>query len=417
MTQKDTEAVSEKRKSFWRLALVSLRARDFRLFWMGSVAEHFGEFMEFAAVLWLVNELTHSPLILTLIGSAKFMPLIFFPIVGGIIADRVDRKRLLFLTLIGTCILSICLAILAATGLIAVWHLFVIGLLGGVAMSFNHPARLTILPNLVRKDYLLNAISLDLISVLGSKMIGMSLSGYFIVKFGVWPIFLIRSLGCLLAVFWLTLVHVPQTSLSSRKQTMRQNLFDGLGYLRSNTIILILTALYLIPWLAGNTFTSFLPVFANDILKIGAVGYGYLQAAPGLGAIASLIGLTFFTYYKQKGTLLIASGIIMAVCLIGFSGSKVPFASLFFLVVIGATQSAFSTVNTTLIQGAVPDELRGRIISWREVAFGFGPTGSIIFGTIAQFTGVQISLGMLGLIILVPPILLMAYLPRAKGIL
>jgi predicted MFS family arabinose efflux permease len=196
---------------------------------------------------------------------------------------------------------------------------------------------------------------------------------------------------------------------------MRQNLSDGLDYLRANTVILVLTILYLLPWLAGNTFTSFLPVFASDILKIGAVGYGYLQAAPGLGAIASLIALTFFTYYKNKSTLLIASGVLMAICLLGFSASTSTVASLFLLVVIGAMQSVFSTVNTTLIQGAVPDELRGRIISWREVAFGLGPTGSVIFGAIAQVTGVQVSVGLLGLIILVPSLLLIAYLPRAKG--
>lgn len=417
MSLQDQNSSLETKESYGALALVSLRYRAFRLVWLGSVSEHMGEFMELAAVLWLVNELTHSPLMLTLVGSAKFIPLIFFPILGGVIADRVDRKLMLMISLVGSGLLSICLAILSVTGLIAVWHLFLIGLLGGIAMSFNHPARQTIVPNLIKKEHLLNAISLDFISVQGSRMVGMLLAGYLIVILGIWPIFVLRSLGCLLAIFWLTLAPVPSTPISGKKRTMGQDFVEGFAYLRSNTIIFVLVILYLIPWLTSNTFTSFLPIFAKDILDIGAVGYGYMQAAPGLGAIASLVGLTFFTYYKKKATLLVTTGILMGIGLIGFSVLQWAPASLMILVVVGAMLTAFSTVNSTLIQGAVRDEYRGRVISWREVAFGLGPTGSLLFGTIAQFTGVQISLGLLGLIIMIPAILLIFQFHRFNEIL
>ena len=399
------------RESYWSLTLVSLSYRNFRLVWLGSVTEHIGEFMEIAAVLWLVNQLTHSPLMLTIVGSARFIPMIFFPIVGGVVADRVNRRSLLMTALMVSGLLSLCLAFLTLTEQVAVWHLVVLGLLGGAAMSFNHPARQTIVPNLIKKEHLLNAVSLDFISVLASRMIGMALAGYLIVIIGLWPIFVMRSLGCLFAIFWLRLAQIPPTPISAKEETPRQNLMEGFRYLRSNTMILGLVILYLIPWLTGNTFSSFLPVFA-DILHVGAVGYGYLQASPGMGALISLVGLTFFTYYKGKTKLLVGAGIMMGLCLIGFSASTWTALSLPLLVVMGAMQTAFSTVNTAIIQGIAPDELRGRIMSWREVAFGLGPTGSILFGAIAQVTGVQISLGILGVIILISALLLIAYFPR-----
>jgi MFS family permease len=416
MTQPNQVMESMRRESYWSLMLASLHYRNFRLVWLGSFSEHFGEFMEIAAVLWLTNELTHSPLMLTIVGSARFMAMILFPIAGGVVADRVNRRSLLIIALLSSASLSVVLAILAFTGVIAVWHLIVIGLFGGVATSFNHPARQTIVPNLVRKEHLLNAMSLDFISVQVSRMIGMSLAGYLIAVVGVWPIFVLRALGCLLAVFWLLLARVPPTPPTARGQAPWRNLAEGFRYLRANTIMLGLVVLYLIPWLTMNTYTNFLPVFADDILHIGAVGYGYLQAAPGLGAIFALIGLTLLTYYKRKTLLLFVSGAMMGIGLITFSASPWVFLSLPLLVLIGGMVTAFNVVNTTIIQGVVPDEVRGRVMSWREVAFGLGPTGSILFGLIAQYSGVPISLGLLGGVCLILSLLLIAFLPRFRSI-
>ena len=402
-----TNPAESHRESYLALMLTSLRYRNFRLFWLGSLTEHFGEFMEIAAILWLVNELTHSPLMLTIVGSSRFIPMILFPIVGGIAADRVNRRSMLIASLAGSGLLSICLGVLALTGVIAVWHLIVIGLLAGVSTSFNHPARQAILPNLVNREHLLNAISLDSLSVHGSRMLGMLAGGYFIANLGLWPIFFIRTLGCLVAILWLYFAKIPPTPPAARELAPWRNLAEGFHYMRGNMIILGLLVLYLVPWLAMNTYSNFLPVFADDILSVGAVGYGYLQAAPGLGAIASLIGLTLLTYYKHRFLLLALSGIVLGIGLIGFSISPWFVLSLLLLVVIGGTQNAFVAVNTTLIQGFVPDNMRGRIMGWREVAFGLGPTGSILFGAIARYTGVPFSVTLLGIICLLIAFLLL----------
>jgi len=244
----------------------------------------------------------------------------------------------------------------------------------------------------------------------------MAIAGYFMVTLGVWPIFVIRALGGLVAIFWLLLARVPPTPPRTRTQAPWQNLAEGFRYLRANTIILTLVILYLLPRVVVNTNMNFLPVFANDVLRIGAVGYGYLHAAPGLGAIISLIGLTLLTYYRRKSLLLVGACMIMGIALISFSFSPWVVLSLPLLVVIGAMQVAFNAVNSTAIQSVVPDEVRGRVMSWREVAFGLGPTGSILFGAIAQYTGVPISLGLLGGICLIIFLLLIVFLPRFSSI-
>ena len=211
-------------KSFWSRTFVGLRYRNFRLVWLGSVTEHTGEFMEIAAILWLVNELTHSPLWLTVVGSARFIPMIIFPLIGGVVADRMNRRKLLIVSLTVSASLSIFLAVLAATGIVNLTHLIVISLLGGVAMSFNHPARQTIVPNLVNREHLLSAISLDTLSVHMSRATGMPIAGYLIVILGVWPIFIIRAVGCLISISLLTQARVPATPPATRTETPWHNL-------------------------------------------------------------------------------------------------------------------------------------------------------------------------------------------------
>jgi predicted MFS family arabinose efflux permease len=319
-------------------------------------------------------------------------------------------------SLFGAALISLCLALLVITGAMALWHLIAFNLIGGTLTSFNHPTRQTIVPNLVKKEHLLNAVSLDNLSVQASRLIGMALAGYLIVSIGVGSIFVLRALGCFLSIAWLLIARVPPTPPATREQTPWSNLIEGFHYLRNNTTILGLMLLYLIPMLAQTTFTNFMPIFANDILCIGAVRYGYLQGATGLGAIIGLIALTMLTYYKGKAKLLSGAGIILGIGLIGFSASRWIFLSLPLIVITGGMIIVINSVNTTLIQNAISDQVRGRVMSWREVGRALGPTGSIFFGAIAQYTGVPVSLGLLGGLCLLASLLLIFYLPLLRNV-
>jgi MFS transporter, DHA1 family, staphyloferrin A biosynthesis exporter len=377
---------------------VSLGYRDYRFVWLGSVTEHMGEWMELAALLWLVNDLTHSPLMLTVVGSCRFIPMVFFPVLGGMVADKMDRRRLLTLALLVAACLSVILAVLVKTGIVAVWHLVVLSLLGGVATSFNHPARQAMVPNLIKKEHLLNAISLDSVSVQASRFIATPIAGYLIASYGVFPVFGARAVGALLAVCWLGFVRIQLKPPPAGAKTGFRNVIEGFRYVRESVLLVALVPLYLIPWIAQNTSNNFLPIFARDILKIGASGYGLLQAAPGLGALASLIALAAIPYSRVNVSLLFVTSGILGLSLFLFSLSAWPIPSMLLLLIAGAMITSFTTINSALIQNHISDSMRGRVMSLREVANGVGPAGSLAFGALAEQTNTPFSLALLGII-------------------
>ena len=376
---------------------VSLGYRNYRLVWLGSVTEHLGEWMELAALLWLVNDLTHSPLMLTVVGSCRFIPMVFFPVLGGMLADKMDRRRVLIVALLMTAVLSIVLAILVKTGTVALWHIIILSLLAGVTTSFNHPARQSMVPNLVKREHLLNAISLDSASVQASRFIATPIAGYLIAGFGVVPVFGARAVGTLLAVCWLMFVKLDFQPPPAANKAGFRNVIDGLQYVRGEALLLSLIPLYLIPWIAQNTSNNFLPIFARDILKIGASGYGFLQAAPGLGALASLIALAAMPFYRVNGSLLLVTGGILGVSLFLFAVSTWPVLSVMLLLITGGMITSFMTINTALIQSHVSDVMRGRVMSLREIANGVGPAGSLLFGAIAERSSAPFALELLGI--------------------
>ena len=298
---------------------VSLGYRNYRLVWLGSVTEHLGEWMEIAALLWLVHDLTGSPLMLTVVGSCRYIPMLIFPILGGMAADKMDRYRLLIMALVAAALLSLVLAVLVKTGTVQIWHIIILSLLGGVCTCFNHPARLSIVPNLVEKEHLLNAISLDSASVQASRFIAMPIAGYIISSFGVIPVFGVRAIGNLLAVCWLMFIKTGRFVPQVQRRTGLRNVIDGLKYLRGDILLMALVPLYLIPMLTQNTVNNFLPIFADNVLKIGASGYGLLQAAPGLGALVSLIALAAMPFHRVNGMLLFTTSGILGLSLLLFS--------------------------------------------------------------------------------------------------
>ena len=392
---------------------VSLGYQDYRLVWLGSVTEHLGEWMELAALLWLVNDLTHSPLMLTIVGSCRFIPMIIFPVLGGMVADRMDRRQLLIVALLSAAVLSIILAILVKTGTVAVWHIIILSLMGGVATSFNHPARQSIVPNLVKKEHLVNAISLDSASVQASRLVATPIAGYLISRFGVVPVFGARAAGTLLAICWLLFVKIRPQHQPTDKAPWH-NVIEGLRYVRGDVLLLSLLPLYLIPMLTQNTSNTFLPIFARDILKIGAQGYGFLQAAPGLGALASLIGLAVLPFYRIRGSLLFVTSGILGITLVLFSVSIWTSLSLFLLVILGGMITSFMTINTVLIQSHVSDVMRGRVMSLREIANGLGPVGGLIFGAIAEQSSAPFALEMLGIICIAVSLSLLFLLSKVR---
>ncbi|MFC1968123.1 MFS transporter [Chloroflexota bacterium] len=392
----------------------ALKYRNYSLVWLSSWLEHGGQFMETAALLWLVNEMTGSPFLLTLVGFCRLIPMVFISFIGGIVADRVDRRNLLTLSLLGVILLSLSLAILVHTGLVTMTHIIILALLSGVVTSFNHPARQSIMPNLVPKESLMNAITLDSGSVTISRLIGMPIAGYIILMAGVTPVFGLRAAGALLAIVCLLLARIPPTPPHARKESPWRNLAEGLSYLRGSTIILPLASLFLLPIFSMQSYTNLLPIFAVDVLKIDASGYGLLQGAPGLGALIAIIVIASLRGFRHKGLLLLSVGMVLGLALIAFSGSEWLALSLALLVIVGCMNGAFMALNTTLIQSAISDEVRGRVMSLREVARGLGPVGALLIGAIAEHSGAPFAVAIVGGICLAVCLVLIILMPRVR---
>ncbi|MFQ5825721.1 MAG: MFS transporter [Dehalococcoidia bacterium] len=395
--------------------VTSLRYRDFRLVWLGSLSEHMGEWMELAGFIWLARQLTDSPLLITLIGAARFAAMVFVPFVGGMVADRVNRRSLLIASLVFMAGLSIALLLLVYTGVIAIWHMFAIGFLLGVATSFNHPARQSIVPNLVKREHLFNAISLDTTSVMGSMVIGFPIAGEIIDRMGVTtPLFGLRAAGALLAIGWLLFV---KTDLKPRgeKHHPVQDLMEGFRYLRRNTPILVLVCLFFIPMAGQRAFMDLLSVFARDVLQVGGREYGWLYTASGLGALISLLALAPLGDYRHKGWLLFSVGLVAGLAQAAYGASQWLWPSIALVTIMGGTRTAFMTVNTTMIQSNIPDNVRGRVMSLREIMMGLGPVGGITAGAIAQYASPAAAMEVIGIFFFFIILILAIALPKIRS--
>jgi predicted MFS family arabinose efflux permease len=370
--------------------------RNYRLLWMGSWTEHLGEWMETTALLWLLNQMTNSPFMGTLLVTLRFAPLLLFAFVGGIVADRLNRRLLLIYALLASALLSIAMAALVHFGLVRPWHLLVYSALSGLIMGFNHPARNTLLPNLVKKEHYLNAITLDNASVTASRIVGGPLAGFIIAFAGTTPVLGLRGVGALLAIFWLSWVRAPATPLDAKKNTPLSNLVEGIHYVGQHRAVLTQVLLYLLPFFVTNSYTGLLPYFATNNLHIGPDLYGILNAAPGAGALLATFTLAALVNLRRKGLILLLGGIAQGAGLIFFAASSFYPLSLFMLAFVGAANTVFMTLNNVTIQEMITDQVRGRVMSLREVCLGLGPSGSLISGAIAGILGAPLALGFTG---------------------
>jgi MFS family permease len=400
-------------KGFLARTFVSItHYRDYRLFWGGSWSEHLGEWMETTALLWLINEMTHNPFMGTLMVTLRALPMIIFAFIGGIIADRFNRRLMLIMALAASTVFSTGLAVLVHLGMINVGLLLGYSAITGIVTAFNHPARSTMLPNLVKREHYLNAITMDNVSVTASRIIGASVGGVIITFAGTTPVLGLRAVGALLAMVWIIRVHRQATPTAAKKNTPWQNLVEGLQYVARRKEVLVQVLLYLLPIFVMNSYGGLLPFFASDVLHVGADLYGLLSAASGIGAIMVTFMLASFRDFNKLRNLLLYGGMVQGAALIALAFSTYYLAALLILVVVGAAGTVFMTVNNTIIQQLVTDEVRGRVMSLREVSFGLGPSGSLVSGAVAGSLGVPWALIIAGMITLVVLLSIRTAVPR-----
>jgi MFS family permease len=372
----------------WPDGLRSMRHRNFRLFFFGQLISVIGSWMQSTAQQWLVYRLTGSQFSLGLVTFASFIPVLLLSLFMGVVVDRLSRRRLLIWTQSWFLVLAAVLAVLTYSGLVQYWHVILLASLLGLGNALDMPARQAFFADLVEREDLFNAIALNSSVFNGARIIGPAIGGLVIAASGESAAFALNALSFLAVIVGLLLMRLPPPPPPPRPGTGFRELKEGIAYLYGNRAVLGLVLMIALLSVVGYPYAVLLPVVARDVLHIGARGFGLLVSAQGVGALASALALAFLGHRRHKGRLLFASRwlLVLGVALLGLSRSTL--LSMAALAVAGVASISQSALTNTLIQLAVPDELRGRVVSaYAWAVGGFWPLGSLLIGALGDWLG------------------------------
>ena len=362
----------------------ALRNPNFRLFWAGNFTSNIGTWMQNVAQGWLVLTLTNSAFWLGVVGFAASIPFLFVTLFGGVIADRVNKRRLLFVTQTVMMLLAFLLAGLTFIHHIAVWGVAAIAFGNGVAMAMNAPSYQALVPKLVKREDLTNAIALNSAQFNTSRILGPTLGGYAMALFGVAGNFLLNAFSFLAVLWALVRIKYPEENLN-RHQSMLQSLRSGFAYLRSQREMYVLIWMTAFASFFGFPFITFIPYFAKVQLGLGESGLGWLMACSGFGSVLGALTVAIAGNIRHRGPVLSGTGVLFFAAIIGFSYSTHFALSGCFAFCEGFCGILMISCFNVSIQHLSSDEMRGRIMSIYATSFlGLPPIGSLLAGELSR---------------------------------
>jgi MFS family permease len=365
-----------------------LKQRDFGLFWASLLFSAVGTQISTVAIAWQVYEITNSPFQLGLTGLFRALPVMILSIPGGVVADRVDRRRLLIITQILAMLLSLALALLTSTGQIRVWHIYAITFLSGAVGIFDSPARSALIPLLVPAEQLATAYALNISWRQIATLAGPFIGGICIGAFGLSPSYYIDAASFLSVIVCLAFMRARPRAAPEQKESPLQSVRGGFEFIRDNSALLGLMGMDTCVQFFG-AYRSMMPAFARDILGLGPSGLGALLGVPALGALAGSAIVMAVGNPKHKGKLIIRVTLLYTAGLICFALSRSFVLSLVIAFALGLVDAIGETIRDTLIQVMTPDRMRGRVKSFDQVFMSGGTyLGHAQMGTAASFLGV-----------------------------
>jgi MFS family permease len=375
-------------------AFSSLRHRDFRLLWMGQIVSVTGSQMQMVAINWHIYLLTHSALALGLVGLFRAGPIILCSLVGGVVADVIDRRRLMIATqtLMLTC--SGILALVTFRGLHHVWPVYLLTATASAAWAFDTPARQALLPTLVPAKDFPNAVSLGMLMFQVGMIVGPALAGFVLAGRGPGLVYALNAASFLAVIAGLALMRVRGRPIVEDGKVPRvsfEALMEGLRFVwRTPIIVQTMTLDFVATFFASAN--QLLPIFAKDILQVGAQGLGFLASASAVGAVLAGLVMARLGILKRQGLIVIVSIAVFGAGTIAFGLSRVFWFSLVMLAVTGAADTVSTILRQTIRQLATPNNLRGRMTSVNMIFFMGGPQlGELEAGTVASLFGAPVS--------------------------
>jgi len=397
------------------IPFIALHYRDFRLLWLGQFISQAGSQMQNAALNWHIYLLTGSPLALGAIGAIRFLPIVFFSLIGGAAADALDRRRVMIATQSALAMIAAVLGLMTLSGRDSLALICALIALSATAFAFDNPARQSLIPRLVSKEHLPNALSLNTLIFQFAQIIGPTLAGLVIYAspHGVALVYIINALSFLAVIIALLLMHTSGQAEEAQQMNLSA-LLEGLRFVRRTPIIWSTMLLdFIATFFASSTYL--LPIFARDILRVGAQGYGLLAAAPALGALLAGGAMSLLGRLRRQGPILLLSVTLYGLAIILFGLSPWFITSFLFLALSGAADTVSTVIRGTIRQLATPDRLRGRMTAVNMVFFMGGPQlGELEAGLAAALVGTQPSVVLGGMGCLIAVALVTARVPRLR---
>jgi MFS family permease len=388
------------RSAVLQRAFAAFTYRDFRVLWFGAFASTVGTWMQKVAQSWLVLDLTNSSrFYLGLDDFLGQLPILLFTLLGGVIADRHNRKRLLIGSQFIQMATAFTLAALVYQGRIHISHILAMSFTAGLAQAFGGPAYQAMIPSLINKKDLPNAIALNSIQFNLARVFGPLLAGATIATLGTIGCFTVNGVSFLVVIVALMSLSVAHVQPADRKP-MLDEFKGGLAYARSQPDILALTVLASMTTFLGLPLLTFLPIFAREIFH-GDIGrYSWMMSCSGMGAVAGALVIAWLGRFKHMGLALLVVQMIFGGLIAAFAVSRIYWVSNILLFFCGVALLMVFSMTSSLVQLIVPDHLRGRVVSIYMVAFRGGmPLGSLASGFAATFVPIPVVLAVNGLLV------------------
>ncbi len=359
-----------------------------------------GAFMQQTAQGWLVLELTNSEALLGLAGAVAGMPTLFLAVFAGVLADRLDRRRLLVITNSASALFALTLALLTSLGLVAYWHVLVLAFLAGLALTIQMPASQAVVSTIVDRTSIGNAVALNSAQYNLTRIVAPAIAGLFIAAGSLELGFWVNAIALTLVAILIAGLSIPSPRSADRVQAaLWLDLQDGVRFVAANRVLAVVVLLPAVPALFVLNYLTFIPVFARDILATGAAGLGLLTGSIGIGALVGALTLATRRPSGGSGRLMLAGLGIVGVALTTFALSKSLPLSMVALAFMGAFQVAFYSTTNTLIQVLVPARLRGRVLSlYVLTSIGLIPIANLVGGAIGEVLGVEVVLATGGIL-------------------
>jgi len=372
-----------------RRVAAALAYRDFRLLWVGALLSSIGTWMQKVAQAWLIVSLTTtaSAFYLGLDSFVGEVPILLFTLIGGVVADRANRRHLLIVSQCVQMTAAFTLATLVLTDNIHIWQILALSFMTGIAQAFGGPAYQSLIPSLVPKETLPNAIALNSIQFNLARVIGPIIAGYALLWFGMVACFGLNGLSFLFviaAISALHVTHIPATGPAN----MRAQLKGGLQYVRNQPQLRTLTILGFFSAFLGLPLLTFLPVITKDVFQQDVGLYTQFMTLAGAGAVLGALSVAWIGKHRHMGMMLLILQAILGVITVSFSLSTTLWLSKLLLFAGGAMLVTCFSMTTSLVQLLAPQELRGRVVSIYMVAFrGGSPLGGLISGWLVTQMG------------------------------